>query len=203
MRIEHLWELLEKEEIYLNYNYESDWEDKNDVELIKIYKDINNIEKLGVSCLTTGRDRYHFWKIYGGEREGVCLWFDKVDLMKDIKKDKKLLWNKVDCYNENEFKEKRTIPKLPFIKRKQYEDEKEFRVFREHKRGDTSEAKGIKFTPKSLKRIYLNSWLDQNPYAAVKSKINEKLRGRYEVELIQQSKILEYPKWINIAKELK
>jgi len=203
MEIEYLWPLLEDNEIFLNFDGWEKWGDKNDVELIKIYNDKIKNKKFGVTCFTYGSDKIHYWTAYCKRENGVCLWFDKTELEKDIEKDPNLKCRDVIYLTPKELSENGKLSELPFCKRKQYIDEKEFRVFRELKNGDTSNTRGFEFSPKTLKRVYFNSWLDKECKKALVAKAKEKLSDGYAHVKIKQNKVHKFKKWTNIAKELK
>lgn len=206
MEIKYLWPLLEDKEIFLNFDGWENWGDKNDVELIKIYNDEIKNEKFGVTCFTYGSDKIHYWTAYCKKEKGVCLWFDKTELEKDIEqnleKDPNLKCRDVIYLTTKELSENGKLLELPFCKRKQYMDEKEFRVFRELKNDDSSNTGGFKFDPKSLKRIYFNSWLDVECMKALVAKAEGKMKCSFGHVKIKQNRVHKFKPWIKIAKEL-
>jgi len=158
MKLENLERTLKEKQLHLG-NPTVDWDDKNDSECIRIYsaKKSQGFEILG-TCLTEAADRFHFWHIFGDKEKGVCLWFEKESLIKDIMTDGSLVANKVE-YRRAEQLSKLKADLLPFVKREQYRDECEFRVLRVRAAQKLPTDK-FSFSANSLKRIYLNSWLD-------------------------------------------
>jgi hypothetical protein len=63
------------------------WEDKNDSYFIKLYKQKSLKETVLVLCFVEYQsksdmaEKYHNWKIYVGNLDGVCILFDKKQLI--------------------------------------------------------------------------------------------------------------------------
>ncbi|PCI02928.1 MAG: hypothetical protein COB78_11625 [Hyphomicrobiales bacterium] len=201
MEIEYLEKTLENRELFLGKP--EDWPDKNDGELIQIYKVKKKLVDIRVTCLTMGPDRFHFWKIFGKGNLGVCLWFDKKELLLDIKTDQNLREGSVCYFTPTQLKKNCSIDGLPFAKREQYSDEKEFRVLREYDEQATGETQGIAFNPNSLKKIYFNSWLSKSECDEKVEKIKSLKENCYKDVEICQNKTLEFQEFINAAKCVK
>ncbi len=125
--LRHLKPMLEKRQLHLGAP--ESWDDKNDSELIQLYSKASGGFEILVNCLTMAKDRFHFWDIFGKRENGVCLWFDKAELLADIHKDQSLVANNVQYKLPKELRELEPR-RIPFAKRKQYQDEDEFRVLR-------------------------------------------------------------------------
>jgi len=146
--------------------------------------------------MTTAPDRFHFWKIFGAEIEGVCLWFDRKEFQdkidQDKSKDSSLKSDEVIYKTVSDLDNCKVLSKLPFSKRDQYGDEQEYRIFREFECADPTNEANYEFNPKSLKRIYFNSWLGNDSYEALRCKTIEKLKPNYGHIPIKGKKIAFY-----------
>lgn len=195
MRLEHLEATLSANELHMGDA--SQWPDKNDAAAVELFRRHISTAAIRISCLTMATDRFHFWEIYGGREKGVCLWFDYADLMQDIKSDPSLQGRQVDYYTVAELLERCEPSALAFAKRGQYADEKEFRVLRRHESEEAAcVSQGLKFRPQSLRRIYLNDWLDSVEREFEKRRIAEWSAGRYDHVKILSNRTLRYSRWI-------
>ena len=151
-----------------------------------------------VTCLTMAEDRFHFWKIFGESEKGVCLWFDRAQLEKDIKKDETLVAHDVQYPSNDEL---RSLQRhlIPFAKRAQYTDEREFRIIRTSTTSGASEEI-FNFSSHSLQRIYLNPWLTSKDASKEKDRIRKILGdGLGHVKVLQNRSLLSRD-WIISAK---
>ena len=195
-KLKYLEDILCREALHLGDP--SCWPDKNDRELIQFYLSKTDTKAIRSTCLTSAPDRYHFWAIFGEEALGVCLWFCSEELQKDIDGDKTLQQGKV-IYKHQDSMGKITTEEIPFLKRKQYGDEQEFRVLRKF-RDNSPQDTWFKFSPCSLKKIYLNSWLTGDSFQKEKSRVNELLVGRYAHVKLNQNRVLNHKPWIDAVK---
>lgn len=195
MRLEHLEATLSGHELYMGDA--SHWPDKNDAAALELFSRRIGAAAIRVTCLTMATDRFHFWEIYGGREKGVCLWFDYADLVLDIERDPSLQARQIDYYTVAELLQRCMPGALAFAKRAQYADEKEFRVLRRHESEEAaSVSRGLTFRPESLRRIYLNDWLDSSEFAFEKSRITEWSAGHYDHLKILSNRTLRYSRWI-------
>lgn len=200
MKIEHLQDTLKNNELYMGKP--ENWSDKNDAAALKAFARHKGWSSdIRVTCLTRNSDRYHFWDIYGKCEEGVCLWYDFDKLLLDIKHeytlDPTLGWGPVRYYTVAKLLRKCHASGLALAKRKQYHHENEFRIFRQHSpSSDEHAATHLKFQPESLRRIYLNPWIDTDKFRREKAKIKVWASGRYKDLQILHNQTLKYDKWI-------
>jgi len=125
------------------------------------------------------------------------LWYDYDKLFLDIQKDPTLVAGAVKYYTVDDLLKKCQASGLALAKREQYQDEKEFRIFRQHSpSSDEHVARGLKFQPESLRRIYLNPWIDADKFRREKDKIEVWASGRYKDLQILHNQTLKYDKWI-------
>lgn len=194
-RLEYLESTLRNHELYMGDC--SDWPDKNDAAGLEMFSHQTGASGIGVTCLTMATDRFHFWEIYGEREKGVCLWFDYADLVSDVERDPSLQGRQVDYYTVAKLLQQCEPRTLPFAKRGQYADEKEFRVLRQHASAEApSVRRGLVFRPQSLRRIYLNDWLDPTACELWKGRISAWGVGQYDHVKILSNRTLRYARWI-------
>lgn len=170
------------------------WQDKNDAELIAIYAEATSVPIIRATCLTMAADRFHFWTVFGQQNGGVCFWFDRNSLLADIKRDTTLVAQNVL------YRKPRNLRELPFSKRSQYADEREFRVLKpfQSKGGKSS----FSFSPASLRRIYLNAWLTPDEVLKQRERIERLLGGKLGHVEVLQSRVLRRQQWIDDARHV-
>src|SRR5664280_556671 len=106
----------------------SNWEDKNDTHYLKKYKKEKGFRSLYVLCFTNSPERSHHWKVFAPGADGVCInmntdkFLSHLESIKEIKKGE-VNYKFIDEVEDEEIK----IDQLPFIKRKAFEDEAEYR----------------------------------------------------------------------------
>ena len=195
--IEHLEDILTKNRLHLA-NPES-WEDKNDIELIKHYRSKMGIKDIRILCMNESADRYHFWKIYGQERQGVCLWFEKLEFTNNLKKIEypKTKYRCVSYYDPKN-PQKIETDDLPFLKRVQYEDEQEFRIISQYDQPLEDEPEFIPFDRYSLKKIYINDWVKGAELDSITTMVKNLTVDYTHITdcKIQQNKTLGFDTWI-------
>ncbi|WP_146193161.1 hypothetical protein [Maritimibacter sp. 55A14] len=196
-KLKHLEAVLKGQQLHLGNPRE--WEDKNDSECIRIYSDKFLKFEVRGTCLTGAADRFHFWHIFGGRKRGVCLWFERDSLIKDIKGDASLVADKVR-YRMPAGLSQLESGLIPFAKREQYRDECEFRVLR------LSTPQGMptdkfSFSANSLKRIYLNPWLSPKEVEREKVRISGLMNDQLKHVCVMQNRSLKQKAWIDAVSD--
>jgi hypothetical protein len=106
-----------------------EWEDKNDSHYLERYKEDKKLKTLVALCFSKKHETFHHWKVFSSGSSGVCIEFDRDSLLNPIKD---LTGFRVGDVEYRWIKEvKRPRPPLqqwPFLKRKPFEDEDEFRI---------------------------------------------------------------------------
>jgi hypothetical protein len=125
------------------------------------YKRLKKAKSVLALCFAEQNERYHHWRVFAPGSDGVCIEFDKEKLIDSLKTDKNFRSKKIDYkyiknMKENEF----SIDDLPFIKRRQFEDEKEFRFIYTSKE-DKIEIKSYNIKINSIIKITLSPWASQ------------------------------------------
>lgn len=196
--LEHLEKILKDKQLHLG-NPGVDWDDKNDSECIQRYSKWRDGFKVRATCLTNAQDRFHFWHIFGKREKGVCLWFKRESLLRDIEKDPSLVSGVVEYPNRKGLSQIKP-DQLPFTKREQYADECEFRVLRVEAVQHINDDKFV-FSAQSLKRIYLNPWLTKAEVKREKLKILNVIERDFPDIRPQQNRSLRKNSWINAVSE--
>ncbi|OWY04617.1 hypothetical protein B6V75_00215 [Thioclava sp. F1Mire-8] len=196
-KIKYLEGILRERQLHLSSP--SEWDDKNDSMVVKLYSNkFLSFDAVG-TCLTGAPDRFHFWHIFGEREQGVCLWFERKALVNDIKGDTTLSSGEV-LYRLPEDVRFLEDDQIPFAKREQYQDECEFRVLRTKKPKHMAFDK-FSFSALSLQRIYLNPWLSRSEVTRQKRKISDLLKDDLAHVKVWQNRTLRKRKWIDAVAE--
>jgi len=174
-----------------------DWEDRNDAKFMKLYQDNKNWKEIRSLCFTMAYDRIHFWKGFANEGTGVRLLFNKEKLKKDIS-EANLVCRKVTYPGNDEDISKYFLKDLPFLKRRHFEDEKEFRVVGELAQSKDTLIMGFKAS--SLVEILIDPRLEEPTAECVKKSIKCMCKGDLEGVEVLQSRMLYHDDWIKQGK---
>jgi hypothetical protein len=120
---------------HLKFSDPKFWDDKNDSELLEIYRKKKNTSKVLALCFLEGNETIHHWMAFAGGKDGCCIEFDKAKLKQLFsrhKSDGVVGFKRMDYSYTIENAKKGTInanvDDLPFIKRQPYKCESEFRA---------------------------------------------------------------------------
>jgi len=176
----------------------STWEDKNDAKIILEYKRRKKIPKLFAVCFCMGDETVHHWKTYADGISGCCIEFNKYKLLEcfcnlpEVRYEK-VIYKKIDEVENNTI----MIDNMPFIKRRPYRFEKEFRILWEGKtRGKTID---LDIDLNSIGKITLSQEMFKNLYASVE-KLLRVIIGDPSMD-INSSTLYENSRWINAFKK--
>jgi hypothetical protein len=173
------------------------WDDKNDRVFMEQYaRKTGKTTVLGV-CFTQAAETYHHWKVFAPGAAGVCIEFQKTQMLASIPKNgfkhKKVAYeNAVSLLASYA-----TASDLPFIKGAAYRDEKEYRIIYA---SETEEllAKSFPFQLSCIRRIVVNPWLPEPLFEATKDAI-ARAPGCSRL-LVTQSKVIDNRHWQSYAK---
>lgn len=106
------------------------WDDANDAYFMGEYKRLAGAETVLAICFAETAETYHHWRVFSHGADGVCLEFDKTRLLASFEDQTGALKDKVVYRKIAALKKRREIKaeELPFLKRKLYEPECEYRV---------------------------------------------------------------------------
>jgi hypothetical protein len=155
------------------------WDDKNDVHTIAVYKRKRPKSSVLLMCLARPAETFHHWRIYGGKakRDKMCVTFQKDLLLDSLKGTPALRYNRVRYRKVETIRAIRPkVGGLPFLKRIQFRDEREFRILWE---SDTSKRtqKGIPVDLRSIKTIMFSPWISKSLFQHRNVLINRILRN--------------------------
>lgn len=174
----------------------STWEDKNDTYFLLKYKEAKKLQTLLALCFTTKAETFHHWKVFAGHSGGICIRFNKEELLNCLK-DGKIIAGQVSYRLIKNLKnEPPVLSELPFIKRKQYEDESEFRIIYED-RNKVNFSKSFNINLNCVERITLSPWLPKSLSDTIKQIIKQ-LPNCNNIEIIRTG-VVDNLEWKRIA----
>ena len=148
------------------------WDDKNDVYFMDAYMRYKKAKFIAAVCFTQATETYHHWKVFAPSSDGVCIEFDKNLTETAARSIPNVFLGNMDYKTIKQVQEFKNLKmdRLPFTKRKPYEDESEFRVGCTS--SDTSkEPASISINSKFIRRITLSPWMHQSIANSVKKTI--------------------------------
>lgn len=169
------------------------WDDKNDTEVILAYKEKKGIEKLFALCFTHNYETIHHWKTFASGSSGCCIEFDANKLIQIFKKAKLrhgiVEYKKIKEATSNSFK----LNQLPFIKRKPYECEQEYRIIWE---GDIdANVFELDVPLDTINKITISQQMPEQVFITIKNLLKKTFDD--PEKRISRSTIYENKKWIN------
>lgn len=129
------------------------WDDKNDAHFMAEYKRLRGVETVLAICFAATGETYHHWRVFSHGADGVCISFDRKPLLDAFKKQAGITMGKMSYERVEtvagwpELK----VTQLPFLKRKPYEPEREYRVVYENK------SEQIQFFDVPIKLSWINT----------------------------------------------
>jgi hypothetical protein len=190
------------------------WEDKNDSEILCVYKERRKVQKLFVLCFSYGRETIHHWKTYADGISGCCIEFDAKELIALLDKLEGVRYDIVE-YKWIEAVDNATIEikDIPFTKRMPYRCEEEFRIIWE---GDTSEnCYEIPFDLQIIKKVTISQRMPDQVYNTIRESLQETIpenmhepiyedrreRSTFSEERINRSTLYQNDVWIDKFKK--
>lgn len=176
------------------------WEDRNDSFYIEKYREIKGLKTVLALCFTTKPETFHHWKVFAGNSSGVCIQFNAEKLTRCFNKYPDIRTGSVTYRLVRDLKrDNPSVDELPFLKRRQYADETEFRILYENK-AQSFRTKNFSLNLGCIERITLSPWLPSSTSKTVKNIIWD-IPGCAEIDLIRTG-VLENTVWKNIANKL-
>ncbi|MEF3367918.1 hypothetical protein V3H18_15395 [Methylocystis sp. 9N] len=138
------------------------WDDKNDAYFMAEYKRILGVETVLALCFAETNETYHHWRVFSHGSDGVCIEFDKALLLKSFEKSSGIKQGAVDYKLVKSLAQRSAIDveQLPFLKRKPYAPECEYRVIYIDK-SKPLEFKDFPIDIAWIRRITLSPWMSQ------------------------------------------
>jgi hypothetical protein len=168
------------------------WDDMNDSHYIEIYRKRKELKTVLALCFTEKRETYHHWSVFSGSKAGISIAFYKNKLV-SWAQHQGLRYGSVEYYNNKEIHAQRLdIDKLPFIKPKAFQDEKEFRLLYE----DNQVVRTVmefEIELNIIRRIRISPWLPKSIVRSVKDTIKS-IDGCENLE-VYHSTLLDNETW--------
>lgn len=165
----------------------ANWDDKNDAHFMAEYKRLREAQTVLAICFAEAAETYHHWRVFSSGADGVCISFDKKGLLAAFDKiegitKRKVRYELVDTVaGWPELK----ADDLPFLKRKPYQAESEYRVVYENKHR-SFEHFDVDIELSLIKSITLSPWMPQAFKTSVKKAINT-IDGCGSIEVVQST----------------
>lgn len=169
------------------------WEDRNDAYYLERYRGEMKFRSVLAVCFSLHRETFHHWRVFSGGSSGVCIEFDQKKLLDYVSTNKGFRHQKVSYRWISELqKSKPALETWPFLKRKPFEDEREYRIIYETKT-ESLRVKPIPIQLLMIRKITLSPWL---PEAVAKSVINtiKKIDG-CEKLVVERSSLIDNSGW--------
>ena len=145
------------------------WEDRNDAYYLERYREEMKFRSVLAICFSTRSETFHQWRVFSSGLSGVGIEFDKSGLFPSIADQKgfrsgKMSYKPVLWLLNN----RPEIEKWPFLKRKPFEDEAEFRIIYETKT-DHLRSKNVDIDLSAIRRVTLSPWVPESVAESVMS----------------------------------
>lgn len=175
------------------------WDDRNDSYYLNHYKENNNLKTLLALCFTEGKEAFHHWKIYSGNESGVRITFKKKELIKHFENNPNILMREVNYSTIRGVDTNPQLSDLPFLKRKVFKDETEFRIIYQDSDFDYS-SKEFDIVLSCIDRITLSPWLPKDLLNSLKKTINS-IDGCDKMKVFKSS-LIDNNEWKKITTNL-
>ena len=175
------------------------WDDRNDSHFVHAYRERKGYGSVLALCLTEAAQTYHHWRIFTHGASGACLQFNKKRFLDWIVANEALTGRPVQYKTLQQIRQSPpALDDLPFIKRKAYEHEREFRLLY----GTLRRSLPCREFPLPLdviESIQLNPWLPPSTADAVESVIH-RIDGCASLRILRAT-IISNDEWQQAATE--
>lgn len=177
------------------------WDDKNDAHYVECYRKKKGLKTVLALCLSEASQTYHHWRIFTNSSSGACIYFKQDAFLNWLKIQKNLVGRKVNYRTVKMLKDDITAGRLevddiPFIKRKAYEHEAEFRLVFDSP-NSLKKFENFIFPLNIIEKIVLNPWLPQPTVASIRQLI-QSIDGCKELPVFRAT-IIENNEWRSLA----
>jgi hypothetical protein len=144
------------------------WKDTNDTHFLGAFQDCVGAKSIYAACFTQAPETYHHWQVFAGANEGVCVEFDQESLLESLVEKRQYVWGGMKYRTLKQLSTRKSINayELPFLKRKGFSDEKEFRLLY-HSPRTQNPVHFIPIQHSWIKRIILNPWLNDALFRSI------------------------------------
>ncbi|MBU1392523.1 MAG: DUF2971 domain-containing protein [Gammaproteobacteria bacterium] len=173
------------------------WDDRNDSYYLELYKQKRKLKTLLALCFTEKAETYHLWKVFSDGIGGVCIQFNKEKILKAFDVENEIGYGPVEYSLIRDLRSQPPeLEELPYLKRKPYEDEGEFRIIYESSTREVN-AHSVDFSLRAIEKINLSPWIPDTVASSVRQVINE-IPGCSKLR-VSKTTLVENKVWKNIA----
>lgn len=147
----------------------STWDDKNDAWFMKEFQDITGASTVLAICFAESDETYHHWRVFADGANGVCIEFDKDAILSAFDQIAGIRKGPVHYRLIDTLRRRTRIEpeELPFLKRRPYQPECEYRVIYVEKGRPPLTVKTFPIELGWIKRITLSPWMPSDLRHAV------------------------------------
>ena len=147
------------------------WEDRNDAFYLERYRERKKLRTLVAICFSARGETFHHWKVFSSGSSGVCIEFDKNQLLKAFPssggfRHREIEYRLIKTVNES----RPELKRWPFLKRKAFKDEGEFRIIYESRAAHEG-IKHVDIDLSTVRRVKLSPWLPDGVAESVQALI--------------------------------
>jgi hypothetical protein len=169
------------------------WEDRNDAFYLERYREKKGLGMLVAICFTTRGETFHHWKVFSTGLSGVCIEFDKNQLLKAFPSSKGFRCESIHYkWIQTVTKNRPAVETWPFLKRKAFKDEGEFRIIYEDKKAHGF-SKHVDIELNTIRKVTLSPWLPDEVAQSVTGLI--KSIKRCEGIPVKRSSLIDNSRW--------
>jgi hypothetical protein len=193
-RLTSLINILEKKQLWLCDP--ENWPDRNDRAAVLAYKKKKGADDVRVLCLAKSIEMVHHWFFYAKE-DGCCITLDSKEFLDRVEKSGYLHDTVEYIPREGISREKLKAledDKIPFIKRRPFECENEYRIIWTGKKPESTQSISIE---DCIVNITLSPLIDEK----VADAVQDMLKNKYGLK-IQRSRLLKSDEWISLFDRL-
>jgi hypothetical protein len=174
------------------------WDDRNDAYFMAEYKRRKDLKTLLALCFANCDETYHHWRIFSHGADGVRVEFDKKRLLDVFKGEENITARPVDYKQIDQLGHgaRIQVKDLPFLKRKPFRDESEFRIIYENA-GSVLMTKDFAINLASIRRITLSPWIVKSQSSSVIANLKQ-IEGCKNLK-IYRSTLVDNERWQSLA----
>lgn len=144
------------------------WTDKNDAFVMDRYREAKGKNFVCATCFSIDDESVYHWDVFSKGDEGCCLVLNADVFLERLNAYHSLKYGEVE-YLPVDFKERKSVDEYPFLKRKQFACEKEFRlVFL----SDDCETYDIDLPLEAIRCVILSDSMPKNVAESIKQIID-------------------------------
>jgi hypothetical protein len=138
------------------------WDDINDSYFLLRYKERMKYAAVLALCFSQSSEAYHYWRVFANGPSGIWILFKRKSLVTSLKSINDIRFGRVKYRTLKDIREKKpTLDELPFVKRRAFKDEKEYRIIYES-RNNNIDSYDFNISLSSIDKILLSPWLHRN-----------------------------------------